>query len=134
MSEFQAYTAYVDPVLTIIVTLIFARTAVLSMKNNVKELLQATPTEEITTYITEKIDLINEDYLFLDKVLRIGKVGSQIIIEIDYIIEANSQLDFIVAQDILRDKITDAVEDIPYEKWLNINFTGDIEMTEHVVE
>ena len=125
------YADFVDPILTIIITATFTKTAIVSIGECVRELMLASPTEEITQSIMKKIDEINLDYDFSDKVLRLGKVGGKIIIEIDYIIEKNSELDSIDIQDELRRKIKKAVIDLPYEKWLNVNFMGDIDLADH---
>ena len=127
-----AYQNFIDPVLTIIITIAFIKTAILSITKCVKELLLATPEKEITVKIMEKIDLIKGNYDYLDRVLRLGKVGGKIILEIDYVIEQGSDLDSISKQDELRNQVTYALAEIPYEKWININFIGDIKWAEHM--
>lgn len=127
-----AYQNFIDPVLTIIITIAFIKTAILSITKCVKELLLATPEKEITVTIMEKIDLIKGNYDYLDRVLRLGKVGGKIILEIDYVIEQGSDLDSISKQDELRDQVTYALAEIPYEKWININFIGDIKWADHM--
>lgn len=120
------YIVYLDPVLTIVITIVFIRTAILSIRNSVRELLIATPSEELTSLITEKINHINSQYHLSNMVLRLGKVGGQIVIELDYIIEEGSEFDSIRAQEELRAEVDNSLKEIPYDKWLNVNFIGDI--------
>jgi len=124
------FVSYVDPVLAILITLLFIKTSVSSLRTSIKELLHAVPSLELTSLIEEKINQINLNYHFTDTVLRIGKVGQEIIIEIDYIIEENSELDSIRKQDTLRAELNRSLSEIPYEKWLSLTFTGDIKWAE----
>jgi len=118
------YVVYIDPALAILFTLFFIRTAALSIRDSVKELLYAAPAPELTSLITEKVNHLNDVYDFTDMILRIGKVGQKLVIEIDYIIEANSKIDSITAQDNLRAELDSSLSEIPYKKWLSISFTG----------
>ena len=125
-----AYVAYVDPVLAILITIAFIKTSVSSIRTSIKELLHATPSPELTSLIKEKVDLINRRHHFSNMVLRIGKDGQELIVEIDYIIEENSELDSIRKQDQLRSELSHSLSEIPYKKWLSITFTGDIKWAE----
>jgi len=125
-----SYVIYVDPVLAILITLLFIRTSLSSIYKNIKELLYAAPSPELTSLIEEKINYINHSYHFSNTVLRIGKVGQELIIEIDYIIEENSELDSIRKQDKLRTELNRTLSEIPYKKWLSVTFTGDIKWAE----
>lgn len=126
LTDLVVYIPYVDPVMTIFITGIFCRLPILAIKDCVRDLLQATPPEEVTNLINHKIESVDRNYDFSDKTLRLGKVGNKIIIEIDYVIEKNSKLDSISEQDQLREHLVQSFEQLPYEKWININFTGNI--------
>lgn len=128
------YQNFIDPVLTILITIAFIKSAILSVRDCVKELLLAKPSKEITLDITEKVENINRNYHYLDRVLRLGKVGGKIILEIDYVIEKGSDLDSISKQDELRKQVTYALTELPYEKWVNINFIGDIRWADHTCQ
>lgn len=130
-TAWSGFTAYVDPVLTILITLFFAKSAVVSVRNCVRELLTATPDQEISGAICEKLDALQPGYDYSNRFLRLGKVGSKLVIEVDYVIEKDSQLDSITAQDRLRKQLNRQLADLPYEKWINITFTGDPKLTEH---
>jgi len=126
-------TAYVDPILAIILMLVFASTPILELKSSMLELMQARPSEEITDTITRAIENADRDYDFVDKVLRFGKIGNLLRIEIDYVIEKSSGLDSIAEQDKLRKVLTQACDDLFYEKWINIGFTSEVYQTKHML-
>jgi predicted Co/Zn/Cd cation transporter (cation efflux family) len=130
MTPLSVFTPYIDPIMSIILMLLFVSTPLFEMKNCIKELMQARPSEEITSLIAATVKKINYGYVFSDKVLRLGKVGSKIRIEIDYVIEKGSTLDSISEQDRLRSQLTQAFAELPYGKWINVNFTSDIKWTE----
>ena len=118
------FTPYVDPILTVIITLLFGRTAFLAMKGCVRELLLAAPGDDVRDVITDKIAGIDYEYDFLDKVLRLGKVGNKLIVELDYVIECDSKLDSILVQDELRNRLMASFGELRYESWLNVAFSG----------
>jgi cation diffusion facilitator family transporter len=130
-TSFSAYRVYADPILTIVITLLFGRTAIISIKNCVREMLQAVPPKEIIDFVTGKIVEIDKQYEFSNEVFRLAKVGNKIIIELDYVIECGSQLDSIALQDKLRKELMNAFSELPYEKWVNVNFTSDLSLVEH---
>lgn len=132
MTAFADLSMYIDPILTLIITLIFSKVAIKSIMECGKELLQGTPSEAVKSKIIAQIKNVNEKYDYVDEIIRLGKVGSQLILEIDYVVVANSNLDSVTKQDELRNKIADAIEGIPYEKWVNINFTADAEWVDHI--
>jgi len=96
------YSYYTDPVLTIIITLIFIKTAIFAIKDCVRELLMAIPSKEIVKSINKIIEKINNKYKLSNHVLRLGRVGGKIFIEIAYIIKKDSLMDSIEMQDRLR--------------------------------
>lgn len=124
------YARFADPILAIIITLVFIKTAVKSIYNCVKELLMASPSPELRAQITELVNCVSVEYPFSNMVLRLGKAGGQLIVEIDYVIEAGSELDCVRTQDALRRELADELEDLLYEPWFNVTFTGDIKWTE----
>jgi len=132
LTQFYPARAFSDPILTIIITLLFGKTAIASIKNCVREILSATPPKELCDLITAKTREINQNYEFVDEIFRLAKVGNKIIIELDYVIEAGFALDSIVMQDQLRKELTSALAQLPYEKWININFTSDLQLAQHL--
>ncbi|MCL2591994.1 MAG: cation transporter [Defluviitaleaceae bacterium] len=129
-TEFAEYSYYTDPALTIIITIIFGRTAIFAIKGCVRELLMAKPSEEIVKSINKILEAVNKKYELSNHILRLGKVGGKLIIEIGYIVKKKSKMDSIEMQDRLRKELTEKLICIPYEKWINVTFTGDMKWAE----
>jgi len=132
MTALSPFTVYIDPALAIMLMLIFTVSPILEMKNCFRELMQAVPSKEIRNIITNKIEKVNQEYDFIHKVIRLGKVGGKIIIEIDYVIEQDSKLNCVSEQDRLRKNLIQTFSELDYGKWINVNFTNDIIFTEHI--
>lgn len=133
-TNLNIYMPYVDPSLTILVTLIFFKTPIVAIKSGLRELLHAKPSEEITNSIIQIIDKVNQSYDCFKYTLRTGKVGNKVIIEIDYVINKESKMDSVLKQDQLRDSLVQHLTELPFEKWMNINFTGDVRWSKHMFE
>ena len=131
--SFVAAIPYVDPILTLIISLILIAVTLIAFMDCIKELMQARPPEAIASDITDKIEKADKGFECSDKVVRLGKVGSKIIIEIDYVIQSGSKLDSVLEQDQLRHHFTGIFSELPYRIWLNISFTNDMRLTEHII-
>lgn len=131
-TEFAPYLNYLDPVLTTLITLMFLKTAIKATIVCVKEIMAATPSKELRCEITYSVNEADKEYNYLHKVIRLGKVGNQIIFEVDYVIKKDSELDSICAQDKLRSEIIKELSKLPYNKWININFIGDVKLSDHI--
>jgi len=129
-TAFAPYSYFTDPGLTILITLFFGRTAILAIKKCVKELLMAKPSDEIVESVNTILEAVNSNYDLSDHVLRLGKVGGKLIMEISYVVKRDSAMDSIEMQDKLRKELTQKLDEIPYEKWINITFTGKMKYAE----
>ena len=132
MTAVSPFTVYIDPALAIILMLIFAISPITEMKKCFMELMQAVPSEETMNTIVGKIEKANQEYDYVEKIMRLGKVGGKIIIEIDYVIDKDSKLNCVSEQDKLRSSLIQTFAELDFGKWINISFTSDILLTEHV--
>jgi len=123
----------VDPVLAMAITVLFSKTAIMSIKSCLRELLGAKPSEEVVALITDKLNAATERLPIKNRVLRFGKVGEKVIIEIDYIIESGSPLDGVASQDQLRQQLVESLRQLPHELWVNVTFMGDENFASHYV-
>ena len=133
LTPLSGITPFIDPALAITLMMIFALSPILGIRDCMKELMQTSPPDDIANVIVERIEKINSDYDFCDKVLRLGKVGNKVIVEIDYVLEDGSSLDSVSVQDQLRSSLAKAFSELDYKIWLNVNFTSDITWTEHIL-
>ncbi|MCL2204396.1 MAG: cation diffusion facilitator family transporter [Defluviitaleaceae bacterium] len=134
LTPISGITPYIDPILAVILMLIFALSPITGMRECMRELMQTSPSDDIANAITEKIEQINNGYDFSDKVLRLGKVGNKVIVEIDYVIKGGSQLASLTEQDQLRSRFAQAFSELDYKIWLNVCFTSNIKWTEHILD
>jgi len=134
LTPISGITPYIDPVLAIILMLIFALSPIAGIKACMRELMQTSPSNDIANVITEKIEQISKDYDVFDKVLRLGKVGNKVIVEIDYVVREGAQLCSLSEQDQLRSRFAQAFAELDYKIWLNVCFTSDNKWTEHILE
>jgi len=123
------FTAFVDPVLTILITLVFGKTEIQSIKSCVREMLTASPSGEKATQIQEKLQQATQGFQVSTPVIRLGKVGNKLIIKLDFVIALGSPMgspmDSITIQDKLRQQIFKQLAGLPYALWVNIAFTSD---------
>lgn len=118
----------IDPVISIGITIFYIYLSVTEIKNATLELTYAPPKYELREKILLVVDKLLQNVAIETYVLRIAKVGDQVILELDIVILPDSELDSIRAQDRLRDKLNRKVTEgfSDYSLWLNINFIGDL--------
>lgn len=123
-------TFYIDSSMVIFITLFFIRKPLIETGGAVKELMSAIPYEELNDKITTIVENVTKSYDARDTIIRIAKVGGQLIVEVDFVIEPEGKLDSVVVQDGVRKKLSESLSVIQYNKWLSISFTADKKWTE----
>lgn len=128
LSEYKLLAKYVDPVISIGITLYFIYLSLRELKQAILELTSSTPKYELRKKLLLSIDKIFESKEIETYLLRVAKVGNQVIVEVDIVIWPNSELDAIQKQDMIREQLDDIIRDQigTYSLWLNVNFIGDI--------
>lgn len=116
---------YIDPAMTLTVSLVFIRIPIKTFINSFKEVISVKADDEINEDIYVLVKEIEEEYNFEDSITRVSKVGRQLRIEIDFIYNKNSKLKTLDQMDNVREEINDAIGHIDYNKWLNVSFTGN---------
>lgn len=119
---------WIDPMVSIIITLFFILTAIKEISNAFRELLSGTPKSFIRKNINDILHADLEDLEYEDTVLRSAKIGNQLVIEIDIIIKPDTSLDSVTIQDQFREKVSADLYSLypTYNIWLNITFTANI--------
>ena len=116
---------YIDPAMTVMVSLLCIRIPVKSFINSFKEVICVKANDEINDDIYVLVKEIEEEYNFEDSITRVSKVGRELRIEIDFIYNKDSKLKTLDQMDNVREEINDAIKHIDYKKWLNVSFTGN---------
>ena len=124
-TRFSGLNVYIDPMMVIMVSVVFIKMPVQSFINAFKEILCVKADDEINDDIYLIVKEIEKEYKFEDSISRVSKIGGELRIEIDFIYNEESKLKDLDQMDCVREKVYDAIKHINYNKWLNVSFTGD---------
>ncbi|WP_142996769.1 hypothetical protein [Alteribacter keqinensis] len=97
-------TPYADPLMVMLVSGYFVKVPLLSIKEQLKEVLEMAPEEGIQTEIEKTSSHIKEKYGFDESILRVSKVGSKLFIEVDFIVDTHKWEPSIKDQDRIREE------------------------------
>lgn len=124
-TRFSGLNVYIDPMMVIMVSVVFIKMPIQSFINSFKEILCVKANDEINDDIYFIVKEIEKEYKFEDSISRVSKIGGELRIEIDFIYNEESKLKDLDQMDCVREKVYDAIKHIDYNKWLNVSFTGD---------
>ena len=124
-TRFSGLNVYIDPMMVIMVSVVFIKMPVQSFINAFKEILCVKADDEINDDIYLNVKEIEKEYKFEDSISRVSKIGGELRIEIDFIYNEESKLKDLDQMDCVREEVYDAIKHIDYNKWLNVSFTGD---------
>ena len=124
-TRFSGLNVYIDPMMVIMVSVVFIKMPVQSFINAFKEILCVKADDEINDDIYLIVKEIEKEYKFEDSISRVSKIGGELRIEIDFIYNEESKLNDLDQMDCVREEVYDAIKHIDYNKWLNVSFTGD---------
>ena len=124
-TRFSGLNVYIDPMMVIMVSVVFIKMPVQSFINAFKEILCVKADDEINDDIYLVVKEIEQEYKFEDSISRVSKIGGELRIEIDFIYNEESKLKDFDQMDCVREEVYDAIKHIDYNKWLNVSFTGD---------
>ena len=124
-TRFSGLNVYIDPMMVIMVSVVFIKMPVQSFINAFKEILCVKADDEINDDIYLIVKEIEKEYKFEDSISRVSKIGGELRIEIDFIYNEESKLKDLDQMDCVRQEVDDVIKHIDYNKWLNVSFTGD---------
>ena len=124
-TRFSGLNVYIDPMMVIMVSVVFIKMPVQAFINAFKEILCVKADDEINDDIYLIVKEIEKEYKFEDSISRVSKIGGELRIEIDFIYNEESKLKDLDQMDCVREEVYNAIKHIDYNKWLNVSFTGD---------
>ena len=124
-TRFNFFNPYIDPAMTLIVSIVFLRLPIKTFIESFKEIISVKADDEINEDIYVLVKEIEEEYRFEESIARVSKVGRELRIEIDFVYNQDSKLKTLDQMDSVREEINDAMKHIKYNKWLNVSFTGN---------
>ncbi len=125
LTPLAAVTAYVDPLMLILVSAYFLKVPVGEIRKAGREVLEMSPEEDLRRRLEEVVHGVEEEYGFDKSFIRLSKVGSKLYIEVDYIVGDESQVRDVTGFDQVRQVLSDRLEEVELSKWLTISFTAD---------
>ena len=111
-TRFSGLNVYIDPMMVIMVSVVFIKMPVQSFINAFKEILCVKADDEINDDIYLIVKEIEKEYKFEDSISRVSKIGGELRIEIDFIYNEESKLKDLDQMDCVREKVYDAIKHI----------------------
>ena len=124
-SSFDDVAPYVDPVMLILSGLWLLQTPVREMWGAIKELLSMDTETPYSKQIVLTVLQVAHHYDVTQTYVRTTKSGNVLFLEIDLVVPNPYRYDRIADQDKIRQHLADALDYLPYEKWLTVSFTHD---------
>ncbi|UTR08623.1 cation transporter [Evansella sp. LMS18] len=122
---FSFITPYMDPVMVLLVSGYFIKVPLTEIVKAFKEVLEMAPDKEIQQQISGTIKKVTAHHNFEESFLRVSKVGSKLYVEVDFVLQTESNVKTVEQQDQVREEIADGIKKINYDKWLSVSFTKD---------
>ncbi|PYZ97801.1 cation transporter [Alteribacter lacisalsi] len=124
-SRFAYAVPFVDPVLVLIVSVLFLRVPLLYMHQSLKEIIGMAYTDETAGKVKAVVRKTENRYGMKESFTRITKAGSGVYIDIDFVISPTSSAADVRSQDQLREELYLELTALHDEPWLTITFTTD---------
>lgn len=119
---------YIDPVLVLIASAIVAVIPIRMIRTGINELLEGAPSQEISAAVTEAVESVRKTFLLTPPVIRTGKVGRKLYVEVDFIVSGS---DWSVGEeDSVRRAVNTALEPLNLDIWAMVSLTADRSLTE----
>lgn len=115
----------IDPVVVIIMGLVFAKLPITQMIDSVQELIGVSSEDELSSNIKNLIQSLEKQYLFKESFLRVSQGRQHIWIEVDFVVDETSLIQSIKDQDKVRESIDRSLKHIKMDKWVTVSFTTD---------
>ncbi|MBS9524841.1 cation diffusion facilitator family transporter [Litoribacter ruber] len=122
---YKNFVPYIDPVMVVLVSGYFIKVPMGLIKKQVREVMEMSPDSELKQEVDQIISATKTRYGFEEYFLRVSKVGSKLFVEVDYVVDRKAFEPTIEEMDLIRQEISDALQEVPYKKWLTISFTSD---------
>jgi cation diffusion facilitator family transporter len=117
--------AYVDPLMVTLVSLAFLWVPIKLIASSLREILSMAPEAEVLDQLRACVAGVEERYALSESFLRASKVGNRMDIEIDFVVDAESEVRTIADADTVRQDLHDQLAALGYERSVVVTFTGD---------
>ena len=117
--------AYLDPAMVMIVSFYFIKLPMKEITYSIKEILSMSPDKEVRLKLQTIIKDIEDKYNLQESFLRVTKGRKILWLEIDFVVDSNSNIKTIDDQDRVREEILKQLNTFKCDKWLTVSFTKD---------
>lgn len=114
---------YIDPVLVLIASVMVAIIPIRLIRTGLNELLEGAPSREITDAVAEAVGSVREAFVLPQPVIRSGKVGHKLYVEVDFIVSGSDWN--IGEEDAVRRAVVSALEPLGLDIWAVVSLTAD---------
>lgn len=122
---------YIDPIILVVFIIVTFNQTIQEMTTAFKELIgMSTIGDDTYVEIENIVKKIKEDYNIKEYYIRVNKVGSVIVLEIDFLVDENFEYSHVKDQDKIRNVILNLINKKHLDLWLNIGFTTEFKWIE----
>lgn len=122
--SYDAILPYIDPAVLVVFVLLTFITVIKEIVAAFKEIIGMRSVNlPLQQSIENHVKTIKEKYHIKDYYLRVNKVGSTIVVEVDFLVDEEFEHGNVYQQDMIREEFKKGLHDIDYDLWLSIAFT-----------
>ena len=123
--QLEWFIPYIDPILVLIAGIILGIMPIRLLLKNIKEIITMSASDDIQYAIYKIIKEMNDHYHIKEEDLRITKMGQIIYIDLQNIVDNNSDIKTIKEADQYRNELIDSINSNfeNFDKWFNVSFT-----------
>jgi predicted Co/Zn/Cd cation transporter (cation efflux family) len=118
-------TPFIDPGIVLLGSLYFISVPLLRFASSVRELLMMAPAGDIKDALQERIDGIAHAHGFTRAVVRVAKIGRELVVDIAFLVPDGFGKVDIDQLDRIRTEVRDNLSELGYKMWMNVLFTKD---------
>jgi len=119
-SRWDDAVPYIDPVMVLITCVAFVPTPLRMIKVTILELLEANPDAAIRDAVETRVEAVRIQFGLDPLEVLMTKVGPKLYVEVDGVVDGALT---ITDEHVVRQQILSALDELPYEIWLNVELT-----------
>lgn len=122
--SFNSILPYIDPAVLIVFIVLSFTTVIKELVKAFKELIgMKSISNQFHQKIENSVKQIVKNYSIKDYYLRVNKVGSVVVVEVDFLVDKDFKFGAVHQQDEIREEFEKSLSHIEYDLWLSIAFT-----------
>lgn len=123
---YEQYAKYMDPLMVITAVLFFARYPIVSLVGGIKGMMIMAPDKSVWRASKDAIKEIAEKRGFDDIILRVGKTGRELVIEVSFVSEDPNQARPVNEMDAIHKEVETRLKNLFNSSlWLSVSFVHD---------